>query len=79
MMVMATSKQVTDGNSHTTKYTYNGDNEPTKVEAPNKAVTETEYDGAGQVIKQVDGNKHATKYTRNAIEEVTEVTDPLGQ
>ncbi len=68
---------VTDGNKHKTKYTYNGDNEPTKVEAPNKAVTETEYDGAGQVVKQIDGNKHATEYKRNAVEEVKEVIDPL--
>ena len=68
---------VTDGNKHKTKYTYNGDNEPTKVEAPNKAITETEYDGAGQVIKQVDGNKHATEYKRNAVGEVKEVIDPL--
>ena len=71
-------EQVTDPNGHTTKYTYNGDNQPTKVEAPSKAITETEYDGAGQVVKQIDGNKHATKYARNALEEVTEVTDPLG-
>ncbi len=58
---------MTDGNKHKTKYTYNGDNEPTKVEAPNKTVTETEYNGAGQVIKQIDGNKHATEYKRNAV------------
>jgi YD repeat-containing protein len=69
---------VTDGNSNKTKYTYNADNQSIKVEAPNKAVTETEYDGAGQVIAQTDGNKHQTKYVRNAVEEVTEVTDPLG-
>jgi len=68
---------VTDGNSHTTKYTYNADNEPTKVEAPNKTITETEYDGAGQVVSQTDGNKHVTKYVRNVLEQVTEVIDPL--
>jgi YD repeat-containing protein len=69
----------TDGNSHTTTYTYNSDNQPTKVEAPNKAITETEYDGAGQVVSQTDGNKNTTKYIRNPVEEVTEVTDPLGR
>ena len=43
-----------------------------------RTVTETEYDGAGQVISQTDGNKHTTKYTRNILEEVTEVTTPSG-
>jgi RHS repeat-associated protein len=70
-------EKLTDGNSHTTTYTYNADNQQTKVEAPNKAITETEYDSAGQVVKQIDGNKHATEYKRNALEEVTEVVDPL--
>jgi RHS repeat-associated protein len=70
-------EKLTDGNSHTTTYTYSADNQPTKVEAPNKAITEIEYDGAGQVIKQTDGNKHVTEYKRNAVEEVTEVVDPL--
>ena len=65
---------MTDGNSHTTTYTYNGDNQPIKVEAANKTITETEYDGAGQVVTQIDGNKHKTKYTRNVLEEVTEIT-----
>jgi len=68
---------LTDGNSHTTKYTYNADNQPIKVEAPNKAITETGYDGAGQVTSQTDGNKHVTKYVRNVLEQVTEVEDPL--
>lgn len=71
-------EKVTDGNGHTTTYTYNGDNQPIKVEAPNKALTETEYDGAGQVTVQIDGNKHKTRYKRNIIEEVSEVTNPLG-
>jgi YD repeat-containing protein len=70
---------ITDVNTHKTRYTYNGDNEPIKVEAPNGSVTETEYDGAGQVVKQIDGNKHATEYKRNAVEEVTEVINPLGK
>ena len=57
---------------HKTTYTYDADNERTKVEEPNKTVTETEYDGAGQVKKQIDGNKHTTKYVRNVLEQVTE-------
>jgi RHS repeat-associated protein len=69
---------VTDGNSHTTTNTYDADNEQTKVEAPNKAITETGFDAAGQVTSQTDGNKHVTKYVRNLLEEVTEVEDPLG-
>jgi RHS repeat-associated protein len=72
-------KSTTDGNSHVTTYTYNGDNQPIKVKEANGTVTETEYDGAGQVINQIDGNLNKTKYTRNALEQVTEVTDPLGR
>ena len=68
---------MTDGNSHTTTYTHNRDNQPTKVKEPNGTITETEYDGEGRVTKQTDGNKHATEYIRNAVGEVTEVIDPL--
>ncbi len=67
----------TDPNSNKTKYTYDADNEQTKVEEPNKMITETGYDAAGQVTSQTDGSKHITKYTRNALERVTEVVDPL--
>ena len=68
----------TDPNGHKTKYTYDADNEPSKVEQPNKSISETEYDSAGKITSQTDGNKHATKYVRNLLEEVTEVADPLG-
>ncbi len=71
-------EKMTDSNKHTTTYTYDGDNEQTKVEAPNKTITETEYDGAGQIVAQTDGNKHSTKYKRNMLEEIVEITDPLG-
>jgi RHS repeat-associated protein len=67
----------TDPNGNKTKYTYDADNERTKVEEPNKTITETGYDAAGQVTSQTDGSKHTTKYTRNALERVTEVIDPL--
>ena len=70
---------MTDPEGHKTTYTYDADNERTKVEEPNKTITETEYDGAGQVKKQIDGNKHATEYVRNILEQVTEVIDPLGR
>ena len=70
---------MTDPEGNKTTYTYDADNERTKVEEPNKTITETEYDGAGQVKKQIDGNKHATEYVRNVLEEVTEVIDPLGR
>ena len=70
---------VTDPEGHKTTYTYDADNEQTKVEEPNKTITEAEYDGAGQVKKQIDGNKHATEYVRNVLEQVTEVVDPLGR
>ena len=70
---------VTDPEGHKTTYTYNADNEQTKVEEPNKTITETEYDGAGQVKKQIDGNKHATEYVHNILEQVTEAIDPLGR
>ena len=68
----------TDPNGDRTKYTYDADNEPSKVEQPNKSISETEYDSAGKVTSQTDGNKHVTKYVRNLLEEVTEVADPLG-
>jgi RHS repeat-associated protein len=68
----------TDPNGNKTKYTYDADNEPSKVEQPNKSISETGYDSAGKVTSQTDGNKHATKYVRNLLEEVTEVADPLG-
>ncbi len=70
---------MTDGDGHKTTYTYDADNEPIKVEAPNGTVTETGYDALGQVTSQTDGRKHTTKYVRNALEEVTEVIDPLGR
>ena len=70
---------VTDPESHKTTYTYDADNERTKVEEPNKTITETEYDGAGQIKKQIDGDKHATEYVRNVLEQVTEVIDPLSR
>jgi len=70
---------VTDPEGHKTTYTYDADDERTKVEEPNKTITETEYDGAGQVKKQIDGNKHATEYVRNVLEQVTEVIDPLSR
>ena len=70
---------MTDSDGNTTTYTYNGDNEPTKVKEPNGATTETAYDGAGHVTSQTDGNKHTTTYTRNSVGEVTEVKDPLGR
>jgi RHS repeat-associated protein len=66
----------TDPNGNKTTYTYNADNEPTKIEEPNKTITETGYDGAGQVTSQTDGNKHTTKYVRNVLEQVVEVIDP---
>jgi RHS repeat-associated protein len=67
---------LTDANNNKTKYTYDADNERTKVEEPNKTITETGYDSAGQVTSQTDGSKHTTKYERNKLEEVTEVIDP---
>jgi RHS repeat-associated protein len=66
-----------DGNE--TTYTYDADNEPIKVEEPNKTITETGYDSDGQVVSQTDGNKHTTEYVRNALEEVVEVINPLKQ
>jgi RHS repeat-associated protein len=71
-------ESVTDPARHKTKYTYDADNEQTKIESPNGTVTETEYDSEGNIAAQTDGNKHATKYTHNPLEEVTEITDPLG-
>jgi RHS repeat-associated protein len=71
-------ESVTDANGHTTKYTRNADDEPTKTEEANGDSTETEYDGAGQITAQIDANKHKTKYTRNVLEQVSEEINPLG-
>ena len=67
----------TDPELNKTTYTYDADNERTKIKEPNGMVTETGYDGAGQAISQTDGNKHTTKYERNVLEQITEVVDPL--
>jgi len=69
----------TDASSHATTYTYDGDNERTRVEEPNKGISETGYDAAGRVTSQTDGNKHTTTYVRNILEQVTEAVDPLGR
>jgi RHS repeat-associated protein len=69
----------TNANGHTTKYTYNADNERTKVEKPNGAILETGYDGAGNVTSQTDGNKKTTTYVRNALGQPVEVVDPLSR
>jgi RHS repeat-associated protein len=72
-------ESVTDPDGQTTSYTYNDDDQPTKVTLPNGTTEETNYDTAGQVISHTDGNGHTTKYVRNALEQVTEVEDPLGR
>jgi RHS repeat-associated protein len=69
-------KTVTGPNDHTTTYTYNAANEPTKVEEPDGAATETEYDATGQITAQTNGDKQTTKYVRNALEQVAEVIEP---
>jgi RHS repeat-associated protein len=68
---------LTDPKNHKTKYTYNANDELTKVEKPNGNLLETGYDGAGQVTSQTDGNKNTTTYKRNILEQPTEVIDPL--
>jgi RHS repeat-associated protein len=72
-------ESVTDPNGHTTRYTYDAANEPTKVKESNGTITETEYDAMGHVKSQTDGNKHTTKYERNLLEEITEEIDPQGR
>lgn len=69
----------TDPNGHTTKYTYNADNEQTKIEKPNGAVLETGYDGAGNITSQTDANEETTTYVRNVLGQPVEVIDPLGR
>lgn len=69
----------TDANGHSTKYTYNADNEQIKIEKPNGAILETGYDGAGEVASQTDANERKTTYIRNVLEEPVEVIDPLGR
>jgi RHS repeat-associated protein len=70
-------ESVVDPNGHETKFTYNANNELTKVERPSGAVEETGYDGAGRVISQTDGNGDETTYVRNVLGQPVEVIDPL--
>ena len=70
---------VTDALNHTTKVTYNANDERTKVEKPNGAVLETGYDGAGRVTSQTDGNEKTTTFVRNALGQPVEVIDPLSR
>jgi RHS repeat-associated protein len=69
----------TDGNGHTTKYTYSPANEPIEVEKPNGDVLKTGYDGAGLMISQTDGNEQTTTYVRNVLGQPIEVVDPLSR
>ena len=62
-----------------TNFSYDADNELTKIEQPNGDVLETGYDGAGPVTSQTDGNEHTTEYIRNVLGEPVEVIDPLSR
>jgi RHS repeat-associated protein len=72
-------QSVTDPDGHKMTYSYNADDEPTKVEEPNGTTTETEYNAAGQVSAQIDGNKHTTTYSYDLLGNLTEETNPLGK
>ena len=69
----------TDPNGNSTHYTYDADNEPTKLTEPNGVTKETAYDADGEVVGETEGAGHATTYTRNVLEQVTTVSDPLGR
>ncbi len=69
----------TDPYGHKATFTYDTNDHPTKVKAPNGTTEETEYDAEGLVVAQSDANNHVTKYERNLLEEVTKVTDPLAR
>jgi RHS repeat-associated protein len=70
-------ESTTNALGQTTKFTYNANDEQTKVEKPNGDATEFAYDSMGQVKSRTNGNGYTTKYERDALEQLTETIDPL--
>jgi RHS repeat-associated protein len=69
-------ESVTDPEGDKTTYVHNTEDQPTKVEEPDGASSETEYNGAGEVVAQINGDGHTTKYVRNVLGEITETSEP---
>ena len=69
----------TDGDGHTTTYTYNALNEQT-VGRPTPTATPPAYtyDGDGRVLTVTDGLGHTTTYTYDAMGDVLTETQPSG-
>ena len=69
---------VTDRNGQKTTYTYDADNEPIEGRRAQRTVTETGYDGDGQVISPDQRQQTRPPNTcATPSSEVTEVIDPL--
>lgn len=68
-----------DGKGNKTLYTYNGNNQVTKVTDPKQNVTTYGYDGEGNRIKQTDAKGNITLYEYTSFNELAAITNPLNQ
>jgi len=70
---------MTDALSRTTTYTYDADNELTKVTQPGGTTVNYAYDGNGNQVKQTNAAGHSTTYAYDLLNRVISITDPLGR
>ncbi len=62
-----------------TRYSYNADNQPTKVSYPTGTSALSSYDAAGNLISATNPGGERTKYGYDALNRRTSSTDPLGR
>jgi RHS repeat-associated protein len=70
---------VTDGDNHTTGYSYDAAGEQTAVHRPDGSTLRTDYWPDGSVHVQYDGNNQSTTYQYDSRGDQTSVTDPLNR
>jgi RHS repeat-associated protein len=69
----------TDGDDHTTSYSYDAAGEQTAVHRPDGSTLRTDYWPDGSVHNQYDGNNQTTSYQYDPRGDQTSVTDPLNR
>jgi RHS repeat-associated protein len=69
-------KKTTDGHGDTVDYTYNLDNEPTKITYPNEKTITREYDNDARLEKVTDWNSQATTFKYNADSDLEKTIYP---
>ncbi len=67
---------VTDANSQTTSYKYNGLNRVIKTTYPDSTTLVQNYDAAGNLINETDPNGNTVKYSYDALNRLTTTTFP---